>query len=544
VQTQKLEPPSERWRPTIPLFLIGAASAIHLLAIRTYAIDSDEPQHLHVVWGWIHGLVQYKQVFDNHSPLFHLISIPWIRMLGERPDILYLARLEMMPFYLVAIALTFAISRRIDPAPVAWWAAAAFAFLPPFFYRTLEFRNDNLWLVCWLGVVLVLLGRTLTAGRLFLAGLLLGTAFASSMKSTVLLLSLLVSGGILAAALPGLRPLWRRWRLWLAALSGLLVLPIALAAFFAAKGALGDLYYCVIRFNTLYSVSTRRHIIGYALVVLGCAVLASLTVRYVRQAGEGDPRPLFLLLNLVATSLLVGGLWPIVRTRDFLPVFPLLAILLVGFIARTRTASWRASALPAALAALVMAEGVFCVVYQRLWIDETRKETALLSRVLSVTRFGEEVVDVKGETVFRSRPTYYAMELISRSLMARGILADRGPADILARRCLIAVDDSPNFPPHLRAFLDRNFIDVGGLRVAGQLLMGSESSTFRLAVPAQYALVGETHQVTGLLDGLPYQGPRFLSAGAHFFRASGPPERIALIWSEAVARGLSPFRLQ
>jgi hypothetical protein len=58
-----------------------AAGAFGILALLRVAyvfregFNSDEPQHLHIVWGWTRGLVQYRDLFDNHMPLFHLASV-------------------------------------------------------------------------------------------------------------------------------------------------------------------------------------------------------------------------------------------------------------------------------------------------------------------------------------------------------------------------------------------------------------------------------------------------------------------------------------
>src|SRR5438270_1872160 len=52
-----------------------------------YAIDTDEPQHLHVVWGWSVDLLPYRDFFDNHAPLFHALFVPLFRLIGERPDV-------------------------------------------------------------------------------------------------------------------------------------------------------------------------------------------------------------------------------------------------------------------------------------------------------------------------------------------------------------------------------------------------------------------------------------------------------------------------
>ncbi|MEA3145055.1 MAG: hypothetical protein QOI53_476 [Verrucomicrobiota bacterium] len=54
---------------------IGVALLLILLGLRWFYVNdqpwnSDEPQHLHVVWAWANGMLPYKDVFDNHSPLF------------------------------------------------------------------------------------------------------------------------------------------------------------------------------------------------------------------------------------------------------------------------------------------------------------------------------------------------------------------------------------------------------------------------------------------------------------------------------------------
>lgn len=57
-------------------FLVAASLLALMIIFRIvnmlhYRFDSDEPQHLHVIWGWVHGFVQYRDLFDNHMPLFH-----------------------------------------------------------------------------------------------------------------------------------------------------------------------------------------------------------------------------------------------------------------------------------------------------------------------------------------------------------------------------------------------------------------------------------------------------------------------------------------
>ena len=39
---------------------------VRVVNILHYRFDSDEPQHLHLIWGWARGFVQYRDLFDNH----------------------------------------------------------------------------------------------------------------------------------------------------------------------------------------------------------------------------------------------------------------------------------------------------------------------------------------------------------------------------------------------------------------------------------------------------------------------------------------------
>ena len=74
-------------------------------------VDSDEPQHMHVAWAWTQGMVQYRDVFDNHTPLFHLLTAPLVAMFGERPDIVPLMRLTMLPIAGGVLVMTWLLCR-------------------------------------------------------------------------------------------------------------------------------------------------------------------------------------------------------------------------------------------------------------------------------------------------------------------------------------------------------------------------------------------------------------------------------------------------
>src|SRR5436190_4088003 len=105
--------------------LIAALAAVSVvlraLAFFNYRFDSDEPQHLHVAWGWMAGLLQYRDVFDNHAPLFHMLTAPLLCAIGERTTVLFFMRAPMLVFWAIALAGTYVIARRFYSLRVAAW---------------------------------------------------------------------------------------------------------------------------------------------------------------------------------------------------------------------------------------------------------------------------------------------------------------------------------------------------------------------------------------------------------------------------------------
>ena len=98
------------------IVLAALAFVLRVAAYFRYRFDSDEQQHLHVTWGWTAGLVQYRDLFDNHAPLFHILMAPLLALvgatLGERPDILLWMRLPMVVLFAIVVWATCTIARR------------------------------------------------------------------------------------------------------------------------------------------------------------------------------------------------------------------------------------------------------------------------------------------------------------------------------------------------------------------------------------------------------------------------------------------------
>jgi hypothetical protein len=76
--------------------------ALKLVNITHYRFDSDESQHMHVIWAWARGFIQYRDVFDNHMPFFQIMFAPifGLRDLGGGSDWSF----HQISFYFVRIS--------------------------------------------------------------------------------------------------------------------------------------------------------------------------------------------------------------------------------------------------------------------------------------------------------------------------------------------------------------------------------------------------------------------------------------------------------
>src|SRR5215469_13817357 len=108
---------------TSAALLLIALMLLRIFAIARYRFGPDEPQHLHVVWGWARGFVQYRDLADNHMPLFQILCAPIYKLIGDRGTILYWMRIAMQPLYTVAFWCTYRIGSLLFSRRVGLWAA-------------------------------------------------------------------------------------------------------------------------------------------------------------------------------------------------------------------------------------------------------------------------------------------------------------------------------------------------------------------------------------------------------------------------------------
>ena len=174
----EIAPCERRWIAGLLLVLL----AVRVWCVWKIEFTSDEAQHLHVVWAWANHLwpyspvpsLPYRDVFDNHTPLFHLLCAPLFRLFGETAQVMIYMRLAMLPLFAATLWLVAKIGTALFSPRAGWWAAVLAGFFPLLLLKTVEFRTDELWMTAWLGVLAIAVGGRLTARRMFALGLTLG----------------------------------------------------------------------------------------------------------------------------------------------------------------------------------------------------------------------------------------------------------------------------------------------------------------------------------------------------------------------------------
>jgi len=558
-------PRAERWAAALFLF---AAFLLRCFYIFRFRYDSDEPQHLHTTWGWTQGLIQYRDFFDNHTPLFHLLFSPLVAALvaalGERTDILTFMRFAMVPLWFVALGAVWWIGSRAFSRRAGLWAAVFTALLPWWFFCALEYRTDNLWAPLWLCSLAVLLSGRLTWQRAFAGGFLLGICACTSMK-TSLLLAVSTLAAVAAPQLCARRfdaaALVRMLKIALPILAGLVLVPAAVCAFFAAKGCWDDFVYCVIKHNVMLDVDAKVHHwyqrFAFPIALPFLLYGASLVARRAPSPSLARRRTfLFLFPGLYYVSL--ESFWALLTRQDYLPFYPLAAIaatpLLLWVVEKALARYGNGAALASRRTGILCAValvGIVIILWGRPpWKNGTLDEQEILREALALTRPGEYVMDFKGECVFRPRAFRYVVEPLTYRRMSflytkRDRIQDTIPQDVLAKNVHVVVNRDRWYQKPTIAFLTENFLNIGQLRVAGRFL--SKETTlpgapvpFTVTIPARYVLWAEGQPVRGLLDGTPYTGARELSAGSHTFLPDAAYRKLTLFWERAAQAGYSP----
>jgi hypothetical protein len=551
-------PSQERWTA---IALLGLALILRFLYTWHYRIDSDEPQHLHVVWAWAHGLLPYRDVFDNHAPLFQALYAPLFRLFGVRADILLPMRLAELPLFAATIYAVWKIAGTLYSPRTTMWTTVFAALFPPlrfsdelhfdgFYLSSLEFRPDQLWALLWVIVLLVLVTGRITPKRTFLAGLILGVAFSVSMKTTLLFVTILLSavGALLVRrAAGGLDLEWRRLLACLGAgLVAIPLIPALVVLYFYTHGAIHPLYECVITHNILPGSSLRLFSNGTMkcfLFGLPAAIGGGYLIARLQKSIAVRTRIGFVYFAGLLYIIILKAFWPVITEEDYLPFYPV--IMLTAGPALLWLVAFAVRSAPLAGPLLAGAQMIGILVAASPFQDETSDKIGIVADTLKLTAPDDFVMDSKGETIYRNRPFRYVFESRTFHRVKMGAIKDNVDDELVKTRTPLAT--TIRMPHRARDFIKTNYVPIAfRLRVLGQVLrepgvQAKAKCYFQIKVPQRYTLVTPSGTPKGQLDGTPFTGPRELAVGTHVFLPEGHPDSLVLIWANALEHGYSPF---
>jgi Dolichyl-phosphate-mannose-protein mannosyltransferase len=536
--------------------LLIALIFLRFITVIHYKFGADEPQHLHVIWGWARGFVQYRDLADNHMPLFHILFAPIYKLIGDRGTILYWMRIILQPLYILAFWCTYRIGSLLFSRRVGLWAAILVGLSFDYAFSSVEFRTDNLWAPLWLLCMTLLLSATFTVRRALIAGFLMGLCFGVSMKTSLLLMSTLI-GGLLTLIFVGREQLDIGWGQVLGALAAFfaaaLIVPATIMAVFALYGVWPQFRYWVFDHNVVAGLSNHPawwviiFAVGFPLVALGARRIAATTPKTIVAARRSF---VFVTAGFFFTALL--SFWPFLSRQDYLPVYPLAFVIGTGAVltildrrARNRNIAkfWRVMPVPALFGVCQLLVVLFV---HPFWVDKAKLGSDLLRTTLKLTEPGDFVFDRRGETVFRQRCFYPIIETFTEERIRRGLMADNTIQRCIDTRTCVAIlpDD---MPLATFRFLEQNYLPIGNrLRVVGVPLHSSPDGKhfdFEIVIPASYRIIaGDVGTVTGVLDGERYEGQRrFLSPGTHTFVQTSAGHDLVVFWAQAVDRNFRPI---
>src|SRR5438874_11592585 len=302
--------------------LLIALILLRVITIMHYRFGSDEPQHLHVVWGWARGFVQYRDLADNHMPLFQILCVPIYKLIGDRATILYWMRSVLQPLYIVAFWCTYRIGSLLFSRRVGVWAAILVGLSTDYVFCSVEFRTDNLWAPLWLLCMSVLLNGSLTTRRALIAGFLMGLCFGVSMKTSLLVMSTVI-GGSMTLIFVGRERLGIGWRQILGALTGFFattfIVPAAIMAAFALYGVWPQFRYWVFDHNVVPGVTNHPawlviiFAVGFPLIAFGVRRIVAATPESIVAA-----RRSFVVITGGFFFTALVSFWPFLSRQDYL----------------------------------------------------------------------------------------------------------------------------------------------------------------------------------------------------------------------------------
>jgi hypothetical protein len=524
--------------------VVVALAVLRLYWLNAYPLNSDEAQHAHVAWAWTRPLLLYRDVFDNHGPLFSLLYSYALQLIGERQHVLTWLRLGVQPWYALSLLSVWWMGRRLYGSRVALAAVLIAGLFPRFFLVSGQFRTDDMWAALWLAALAMIVGAPWRHWRWLAAGLLAGAALSVSQKTVMLLATGLLAAFLIYRNQPETH-VEARGKFLLSGLAGTLLVPITLASWLYLHHDLTSAWYGLAGYNMAPAGAATPGgnddiYLKLPLLIVLLAVGVPMTLMWLRRNRDPAKGPTaFLVLQSGIFLLAILLIWPLVSRQDPLPVLPTLMLAGCGIVARQSRIALSPRHKAGMLAGAVAIELCALIYSAPPWIDQLAPQRAQLATVLHYTNDADTVMDAKSGAIFRMRPYYPVIESLALRRFKNGLVPDTISSNLVEHHTMLVIRG--RFPPATDAFVLRNYLpDHNNIWIAGRNLPShSPQHAVRIELPGDYTLVDGTHAVSASLDGRPATDHWQMSAGDHRLITSGQGQ-LYLVWSQAWDRGWRP----
>ena len=522
--------------------------------LRTRTFDADEFQHAHSAYLIAQGQLPYRDYFEHHPPLLHVLMAPVIAALEPGRDgasafeTLFTLRVLLWTFGFVGLLAHHLVARRLLGALGGAVASLLLVSTVIVFEKSMEIRPDTPAMAL-LACALFLLRPESSPGRVFGAFSLLGVGLLFTQKLAFPAL------GILAALFLAARSEMRMRRL-VAIIGGLLWPTVVCALWFVAKGAgmafIEDVFLINLRWKARLAPGpffvTRFLEPNPLFALAGTVGLVDGLIRVARARPAVDDGSRIVLFSAL-TGVMGLAFLPVAWEQYYLLFLPQTAIVAGGVLLRIAGQILRRPQTTIPVTALVVTVTLLgllprreALLNQRFRTSEAKERAIAL--VLDNSSTSDTVLDgYSGIGVFRPHAFRYfflhaEMRMMLDSAAVRE-LEEGLTGGAIAPRFASADSHLRSVSPRVRDFLDRNFAPIGDGPVEVRLFPGAPEA-WNDRTPR---FIGQVPPATGAfvlaLDGW---SPRQSAGGRTFRRSRGKTS--ALVFSVRDPDALNTMRLE
>ncbi|MBU1626566.1 glycosyltransferase family 39 protein [bacterium] len=501
-------------------------------------------------------LVPYRDFWENHTPLFHLIISLLLKFLPERPEtVIYLRFVLVFPLILIFYLVNLLIKSSYD-LTVFLYAFLFLSFHKWFIDKSSEVRPDVILVVFSLaGLYYWIKGLDHYWKKpLFLSGLFIGLGFITSPKVIIILISMIISFLIHQFTGYRLKSVGIYTLIFSSFFAGILI-PILFFTFYLLfNNALTQFFQCfyigILKNPNYFSPASyvrESFFINFVFWIAGITGIIYYIFNYLRKFFNKKQNSTFhitIITAIIFQYLVFHWFMPSPYPQSALIIFPLMSIYSGAMIfkleeyIRKRWRGFRRVPIYTFILLLIVIPPLYSfIVKDKDLVNKNFNQKAMIDFILDNTDKKIRVFDCQGFYMFRKPTSYYGV-LVKDILIAmeKGLIKYDIPADLIKNNCMMAIPDYrwSMLPSGLKTFFEENFIFIKkyGILVPGKVFDGIEillPINFKLLMDCNYYLSTIPPEREIKLDGKTILVPANLSKGIHYLELASYVDKIIIL---------------